>query len=1038
VNTPLCVSVLMACSLLSSSAFARAEARADNASAAPSSQYLIPGPQRSFLRMAGISQKVRPDEVLPLLSRNVFMQGYQGSDRLTEYLVLLRRYVVQARELSELAASHGMVLEASNCDDAKPLLRILGYRMRANCGQPSATLITEDPERAFLAIDSGFPLPELERALQGGPPFRYEYVSSSVPVLFAGSDWTMLSKKNYTENSRDLLETILHDPSVARLYWALSRIDSETARFLQESVGIQRILPYAGVLDFYGREICVSQGKVRVPGGPAAEAAWKDLVGASPSAPAAFVPRLIAKDRGWLAAYFDVLARANEKQQAYFTDPHRLRAFYSALRAPDPSAKATRGTFRPAPSMLLLATRLHLDDSGQPLIPGGLGEWKEILFEKHNATLIHKWGKLPKQVNSPDEFMQIMFALSRATSEDTPLQAYMAISELDARRPLTRRLSPATVRLLSRHYQDYSDQYPVFSEFPELTDESILLFMEATQRLNNAPMAFRANAFGIFQAETGVWQILARQGQISDSHFNDSWERLVRPFTGIRSAAQLYDAGRNSLGEIFRFSLGKTRASQDEIIELLAGPPQSTPEGKQMHREVANRIRAVLDDQRLVSLDTLMTVGDGLAQKASGKRPEEYVALAAAETREFEMPRPIFTESERYQWAAGIYNNHHTDTEMRADIPKLLKSPTTSRTQLEEARGQLASFLRDTLVGLNYAYYEPPGAQALHNNPLFVRSHDFAGETVGGIKSLWQAPSLLGQGTPAGGGAHFVGSLADLPFALADLEQDFISPESVQALIWKELTPHVLASSVLPRWWNVSPVELHAVALYQRTGEELLAASAQDANLRGKVLGILSPRLLPQRIRQIENALVTGHAADLSAEMMPADMFFLAAEFQRTNPDYAAAAGSATHELQELCRQHPDEVSLNRLSRDFGTPHPYIAQNYGLELLSVGPMPPFSGRASRFLAESWDSPNLYWARLADEAGYSPVILNQLVPVLTRDMIEKIFATDFEDWPALLRAMHEAGADLKQGKLNSPSRFSTLPATSSTHTSKDQQ
>jgi hypothetical protein len=344
----------------------------------------------------------------------------------------------------------------------------------------------------------------------------------------------------------------------------------------------------------------------------------------------------------------------------------------------------------------------------------------------------------------------------------------------------------------------------------------------------------------------------------------------------------------------------------------------------------------------------------------------------------------------------------------------------TSRAQIEEARGQLGSFLRDTLVGLNYAYYEPPGAQALHNNPLFVRSHDFAGESVSGMKNLWQAPSLLGQGTPAGGGAHFVGSLADLPFALAELEQDFIAPASVQALIWKELTPHVLASAVLPRWWNVTPIELHAVALYQRSGEELLTASAEDAGLRSKVLEILSTRLLPQRIRQIEHSLVTGHASDLVSEMMPSDTFYLAAEFQRSNPNYAGAAGSATLELQDLCRRHPDQVNWARISRDFGTPHPNIAQNYGPELLNLGPMPPFAGRASRFLAESWDSPNLYWARLADEAGDSPVMLQQFVPELTRDMVEKIFATDFEDWPALLRAMHAAGADFKAGKLNPPS------------------
>ena len=59
--------------------------------------------------MAGISQKIAPEEVLPLLSRNVFTQGYEGSTRPTEFLILLRRYVVQARELSNLGGErrHG-------------------------------------------------------------------------------------------------------------------------------------------------------------------------------------------------------------------------------------------------------------------------------------------------------------------------------------------------------------------------------------------------------------------------------------------------------------------------------------------------------------------------------------------------------------------------------------------------------------------------------------------------------------------------------------------------------------------------------------------------------------------------------------------------------------------------------------------------------------------------------------------------------------------------------------------------------------------
>jgi hypothetical protein len=286
------------------------------------------------------------------------------------------------------------------------------------------------------------------------------------------------------------------------------------------------------------------------------------------------------------------------------------------------------------------------------------------------------------------------------------------------------------------------------------------------------------------------------------------------------------------------------------------------------------------------------------------------------------------------------------------------------------------------------------------------------------MKTIWQAPELFGQGSPAGGGAHFVGSLADLPYALAEIEEDFISPNSVQALIWNEMTPGLLTSAILPRWWDVSPIELHAITLYQRTGEELLAASATDEGLRSKVMTILADRLLPQRLQQVEQALRTGSVSELLPQMMPADTFYLAAEFRRKYPGEGEVRGNAIQELQQLCEQHPDQVSWKRLSHDFGTPHPMLAQNYGTELLNLAPMPPFSGYSSRFLGESWDSANLYWARLADEGGYSPVMLNRLVPELTRLMVEKIFATDFEDWPELLRAMHETGDDFRAGKMAS--------------------
>ena len=137
----------------------------------------IPGSLASFLRMAAISQKVTPEEVLPFLARNVSVEGYvyvgDKPRRPTEYLVLLKDYLAQARELQALAGIDG-ILEVNNCEEAARLIPLIGYQFRTPCGT-GTSLETFDPEKAFLAIDSGFPLVELEEALRQNTSFAHSY-----------------------------------------------------------------------------------------------------------------------------------------------------------------------------------------------------------------------------------------------------------------------------------------------------------------------------------------------------------------------------------------------------------------------------------------------------------------------------------------------------------------------------------------------------------------------------------------------------------------------------------------------------------------------------------------------------------------------------------------------------------------------------------------------------------------------------------------------------------------------------------------------
>jgi hypothetical protein len=262
-----------------------------------------------------------------------------------------------------------------------------------------------------------------------------------------------------------------------------------------------------------------------------------------------------------------------------------------------------------------------------------------------------------------------------------------------------------------------------------------------------------------------------------------------------------------------------------------------------------------------------------------------------------------------------------------------------------------------------------------------------------------------------------MGSLADLPYALASTEEDFIAPRNVQALIWKEVVPDLLVGAILPRWWTVNHNEMHAAALYQRAGEELIGASGGNPELREKVLGILSDRMRPDRMERTARALRTAEGArKLVAETLPSDEFYLAVEFRKRYPDQAATSGPASQELEDLARKYPDDTNPDRLAANFGAPHPVLVITSSCTLLNMKPMSAFGGNASRLLAESWESNNLYWARLADEMGYSPVMLNVLVPTLTRHMVSNIFASNIDDWPALLRAMETTGDEFRRGKI----------------------
>src|SRR5690349_17023845 len=256
----------------------------------------IPGPLRSFSRMAALSPDLNTDDLLPALARNVVTNGYQAASsnealEQTEYLKLVIRYLSQARELEKLSGAD-KVIKIETCESAQTgeLLRVLGYRMRGGCGS-EVVLETVNGMRAFLTIDSGFPLAELEQSLRTNRPFHYDYHATQVPVLYGADYWVTAKDKQ-----GEFIDAFLSDPSLCRLYLGLAKLDPATADEIRRNTSVQRIRAYAHVLDFYGGMFRVRNGRAVVPGGARSERVWAELVGVGPDKGGAFFERLLTRD----------------------------------------------------------------------------------------------------------------------------------------------------------------------------------------------------------------------------------------------------------------------------------------------------------------------------------------------------------------------------------------------------------------------------------------------------------------------------------------------------------------------------------------------------------------------------------------------------------------------------------------------------------------------------------------------------------------------------------------------------------------------
>ncbi|HSU57848.1 MAG TPA: hypothetical protein VLI55_00935 [Bryobacteraceae bacterium] len=962
------------------------------------SMVTIPGPLSSFARMAALSTDLAPEDLLPALARNVVTNGYEASGnellQQTEYLRLLVRYIGQARELQAMAnKDRKIVIPTCDSDETGNLLKVLGYRMRGSCGG-DIVLETVNATRAFLTVDSAFPLTQLEQDLRANHRFELPYAPTPVPVLYNAGYWMAALNRG---GQTDFIDAFLSDPSLCRLYLGLSHLDRATAEALRKQAPPGKLKIYAHVLDFYGGMFQIRNGAAVTPG-PAK--IWGNMVGASPGNPGAFFEKLISTDDGWMASYFDALSRIRGPAADYLTQPDHLKRYYEALRGKITSPGPARPVFRSSTELMLLTTSLRIDPNGQPHIPGDLAVWRNLFIKHPNGKYDGKLTRSASSWRTPDDFVEALFGLSRKSVENEPLKMFLALNDIDRGR--AKPMSPALATRLVNGYRLYGAQYAVFADAPGLSEDSIQHYMDTIAATGSIRDSLtKADAVGTLQSLVELWRILCRQGSITRDSQDASFAKLISPFAHVRQETEVFDAGRSGIALLLADSGSETNGSQQEaLMQVLVGKLRTADSS--LPGSPAENFARVFDAQRLISLDALFTAADRFGKGPVDPRVIRNLTGQIDRLEEAESLRGSLSGAERNSYTPGYWGERHISQERKVNLENLAKG-----TDKRDPRGVLAPFLRDSLVGILYAYYAPDGAELLITNPLFVRSHDFIGPE--NIQAEWRQTQVAGSGWPESGGGRLVGSLVSLPYALAEAEQNFLTPKREQALIWGDLVPQMIVDVTVNRWRNVSPEQLRWVAVHIQRGRTLLAAAALNGTVESKVMDSLRRYETPGYTERVDDHLRAGDFADAISEVPPSVLYALAQDpaLRDLSPDVPSA------EIATLEARKDPGLSRDEIARTFGTPKPTLTHSYQPGLLYLRTFPALMGYSSRILAETWESNNLYYAALAEEAGIPVSQLDAYVPEWNKLVVENIFATHLEDWPALLRSLHVVAGNVME-------------------------
>ncbi|MEO8658410.1 MAG: hypothetical protein ABI693_08060, partial [Bryobacteraceae bacterium] len=456
---------------------------------------IVPGGLESVATMARLDVNPHPDRFFRDLAGSIASTlQYADKKALEVFSETMRKHFERVRALEALGKKDGdrtTVTLSLNDKTARRLtekvLAILGLRMKSTKEGLRIDAVEKgeaagrQETAAAIELDSV----ALNEALAQKKPFMIEIRHTRAAVFPPEEEWR---KVFYDKESLPggFTEAMARDPRLAKTYVGLNSVDRATALALLKAAPLKTLATdYSDLLAIYAVCLAVKDGRVVVPGGAAANAAWERAAGASPAQPDAFLRALLKKDGGRLLAYYHALSEIDSPRQRFFTrTPARVEKFYQRFTQSLPN-----GAIRPPrdDSFSEFLSETPVDDEGHVEFPGGPEVWLVAKGTSREGGL-NRLQKRMSKVTVPEEEDAILLRLASLEYtfhgvKRTELDNLVAVSRIEAHR--AEPMDAQSALILAQFTAQYRTLFPYLSSLRAMDFEGYRAFFALAAKLES-------------------------------------------------------------------------------------------------------------------------------------------------------------------------------------------------------------------------------------------------------------------------------------------------------------------------------------------------------------------------------------------------------------------------------------------------------------------------------------------------------------------------------------------------------------------------